>query len=188
MEMDTWDLSYEDLLLHLCLHLHHKGQQAPLLWFHELATVIQRHGPSLDWNLFMDQAQLMEQAGAVADVLKILIGEFRSTIPDPVVRQLMEQPRAVSSPSAIRRQILARSSLRGREEFALLCSLQSLQQQLLYLSVLLFPSPEYMTRRYGTSNPISLVGFYIFRFLRIVTEGVRCAVTWIAASVTARHS
>ena len=189
--IDTWILSHEDLLLHLCLHLHHKGQQAPLLWFYELAAVIRRHGATLDWNIFMNQVQLMEQTGAVADVLKLLKGAFCSTIPDPVVRQLTEQRQNHSGlpSSIIRHHILARSSLSGREELALLCSLPTVRQQLRYLSALLFPSPRYMTQRYGASTRMRLIGFYLARFFHLGTAGLRCAAAWIGFIVTTRsHS
>jgi hypothetical protein len=190
MEMDTWAMSHEDLLLHLCLHVHHKGRQAPLLWFYELAAAIRQHESTLDWNMIVDQARLMEQAGAVADVLRVLIAEFRSTVPDPVARQLTGQPQnsARDSSLMIRDRILTQSSLNGREEFALLCSLRSLPQRLRYLTALLFPSPQYMTRRYGASTFTSLVAFYIARFFRIGAEGVRCIVTWLVSANAARHS
>jgi hypothetical protein len=183
MEMDTWTLSNEDLLLHLCLHLHHKGQQAPLLWFHELDTVIRQHGPTLDWNIFMEQVQLMEQTRAVGDVLTVTMRTFHSPVPDSVVRQCTAQARDTFFPSPFlaRNQTLARSSLRGREEFALLCSLQSLPQRLRYLSALLFPSPQYMTQRYGACTFMSLLVFYFARFFHIGAEGFRCAVVWIVA-------
>jgi len=186
--IDTWSLSHEDLLLHLCLHLHHKGQQAPLLWFYELGAVIRRHGATLDWTIFLDQAQLMEQTGAVADVLTLLKREFRSAIPDAVAGQLTEQPQNHSVPSSlgIRNQILARSALSGREEFVLLCSLQTVRQQLRYLSALLFPSPQYMAQRYGASTRTGLIGFYLARIFTIGAEGLRCAIVWICTIVATR--
>lgn len=188
--IDTWTLSHEDLLLHLCLHLHHKGQQAPLLWFYELDAVIRRHGATLDWNIFMNQVQIMEQTGSIADVLTLLNGEFCSPIPDTVVRQLTEQRQnhSVLPSSIVRHQILTRSSLSGREEFALLCSLPTLRQQLQYLSTLLFPSPQYMTQRHGASTRMSLIGFYIARIFHIGAEGLRCAVVWIGTIVTTRSN
>lgn len=186
MEMDTWALSEEDLLLHLCLHLHHKGQHVPLLWFHELATLINRHGSTLNWDIVMKQAWLMEQSDRVADVLTVVRRELYSTIPNSVITQLREPPLAICSPSAIRHHLLARSFLSGREEFSLLCSLQSVRQQLRYLSALFFPSPQYMTRRYGVSTRISLIGFYIARFFHLGAEGVRCVVAWIGDIIAAR--
>ncbi len=188
--IDTWTLSHEDLLLHLCLHLHHKGRQSPLLWFCELDTVIRRHKSTLDWKVFTEQVLFMQQADAVTDVLAILKGAFHSPIPDSVVRQLTRKPSTTSAPSSftLRSKILDRTSSSGREELQLLCSLQSLHQQRRYLSALIFPSPQYMTRRYGTSTRIGVIGFYIARFFHIGAEVLRCAVAWIGTIATTRPS
>ncbi|NGZ09232.1 MAG: hypothetical protein CV088_07565 [Nitrospira sp. LK70] len=188
--INTWTLSNEDLLLHLCLHLHHKGRQAPLLWFYELHTVIQRQGSTLDWNILMQQAQLMEQTQAVYDVLTIVTETFHSPVPEVVANQFAGHVRDDSSPSSLMvcNQILTRSSLNGREEFVLLCSLESLHQQFQYLYALLFPSARFMTRRYGASTRMGLIGSYITRFFHIGAEGLRCAVAWIGTIVATRPS
>lgn len=185
--IDIWTLSHEDLLLHLCLHLHHKGQLAPLLWFCELDGTIRRHASTLDWTIFMHQTQLMEQARAVCDVLTIMLETFHSPVPESVVRQLAVD---VSSSSSLItcNLILARSSFSGREELQLLCSLESLPQQLRYLSALLFPSPQYMTRRYGASTRMNVIGFYIARLFHIGAAGLRWAVAWIGTLVSTRRS
>lgn len=186
----TWVLSDEDLLLHLCLHLHHKGRQAPLLWFYELDALIQRHGSTLDWNIFMNQARLMERTQAVCDVLTIVAETFQSPLPEALARQLAANVGETSLPSSatVHNQILARSSLSGREELALLCSLESPHQQFRYLAALLFPSAQYMRRRYGASTRMSLIGSYIARFFDIGIEGLCCSVAWIGTIVATRLS
>jgi Uncharacterised nucleotidyltransferase len=190
MEIDTWTLSHEDLLLHLCLHLHHKGRHAPLLWWYELAAVIRRYGPALDWNTVIEQAQLMQQTDVVADVLTLLTKTFESAIPSSVFSHLEAQSQHAPLPqsSILRSQILAQSSLYGREEFLLLWSIQGFQRKLRYGLALLFPSPHYMIRRYGTSTLVDLTGFYVTRLFRIAAEGFRCTATWIATAIAARHS
>ncbi len=189
MNMDIWALSQEDLLLHLCLHLHHKGEQASLLWFYELDAVVRRHGSTLDWTVFMNQTRLMEQAGAVTTVLTALKNELISPIPDFVVRRLTEHTHSSSRHSclATRTQLLSQSSLNGREEFVVLCSLQSLPQRLHYVTALVFPSPRYMARRYGASTRTGLLGFYIVRACRIGADGVRYAITWLIRIIATRH-
>lgn len=189
--IDTWSLSHEDLLLHLCLHLHHKRQHAPLLWFYELDAVINRHGATLNWAAFLDQAQLMKQSGTVADILTLMSKEFHSAIPDSVAGQLTKQPRhhAVRSSLGTHHQVLARSAFSGGEELALLCSLHTLRQQVHYLSALFFPSPQYMRQRYGASTRTGLIGCYGSRFFIIGAASLRCAIAWIGAIIATRpHS
>ena len=189
-EIDTWSLSHEDLLLHLCLHLHHKGRQAPLLWCYELDAVIRRHGATFNWNIFMEQAHVMDQARSVADVLTISMRTFHSPVPDSVVGQLLKPSRSIASlpSSVLRHQLLAQSSLNGRDEFALLCSIQGLRNKIRYVLALLFPSPQYMTRRYGASTRMSLTGFYFSRFFHLGAKGLRCAVAWVGILVATRAS
>lgn len=183
--INTWTLGREDLLLHLCLHLHHKGQQSPLLWFYELDRVIRRYSSTLDWTVFVSQMQLMEQARAVCDVLTIMTEIFHSPVPESVAGQIVAQVRDDSSGSSLTvcNQILTRSSLSGREELVLLCSLENFHQQLRYLCALFFPSPQYMTRRYGAPTLMGLIGFYIARFFHLGAAGLRCVVAWIGTVV-----
>lgn len=138
----------------------------------------------------MNQTRLMERTQAVCDVLTIVAETFHSPLPEAVAGRFAANVRDDSSPSStmVRDQILARPSLSGQEELALLCSLESLRQQFQYLAALLFPSAQYMRRRYGASTRMSLIGSYIARFFHIGVEGLRCAVAWIGTIVTTRSS
>ena len=189
MDMDTWTLSQADLLLHLCLHLLHKGEHAPLLWYYELDTLIRQTGSSLDWNVFVHQAQAMGQASLIADVLATLMHHFHSTIPDLTMSRLLHLSRPSPSilPRPLRDHMLAQSSLNGREEFALLCSLQGLRPKIQYAYALLFPSPQYMTQRYGLSSLMGLVSSYICRVCHLFWEGYKWAAAWWAAALAMRQ-
>ncbi len=183
MDIDIHCLSWEDLILHLCLHIQHKGRQAPLLWFYELDLLTRRHELRLDWHVFIEQVRLMEQSTAIAEVLRALVETFRSSIPHSVVERLTDLHRSSSS-SQVRKidnGILARSLPNSGEEFALLSTLGTFKDKLRYIVSLVFPSPQYMTRRYGTSTPAQLVGWYLARVGQIGVEGFRFLFTWITA-------
>lgn len=190
MDIDIHCLSWEDLILHLCLHIQHKGRQAPLLWFYELDSVIRRHEACLDWNVFLEQVRLMEQSTAIAEVLTALVETFRSPIPHSVVEHLTDPHRSSSSSGVhkIDKGIQARSLPNSGEELALLSTLGTFNDKLRYILSLVFPSPQYMTRRYGTSAPAKLVGWYLARLGRIGVEGFRFAVTWITTVRKTRHN
>lgn len=190
MDLEILCLSCEDLMLHLCLHIQHKGRQAPLLWFYELDTLIRRQEANLDWNAIIEQGRLMEQSAAIADVLTALTKTFHSPIPDSVVERL-DDPRRNSSSSlcsVIDHVILVQSLPNSGEEFALLATLGTFKDKLRYILSLVFPAPRYMIRRYGTSTPAKLVGWYLARLFRIGAEGFRFAVTWITTVRGTRHS
>ncbi|NGZ03015.1 MAG: hypothetical protein CV090_08195 [Nitrospira sp. WS238] len=189
-DLDIHCLRAEDLVLHLCLHVQHKGRQAPLLWFYELDTLIRRHETSLDWNVFIEQVRLMEQSAATADVLTVLANTFHSPILDSVVKQLTDPPSKSSSSRfcMIDKEILVQSLPNSGEEFAMLTSLQDFKDRLRYTLSLVFPSPQYMTRRYGTSAPVRLAGRYLARLCRIGVEGFRFALIWITSVRRTRHN
>jgi hypothetical protein len=189
MDIDTRTLSQADLLLHLCLHLLHKGEHSPLLWYYELDTVIRQKRSPLDWNVFVHQAQEMGQAGLIADVLATLMHHFHSTIPDSIISRLLRPSRSSPSilPRPTRDHMLAQSSLNGREEFALLCSLQGLRPKIQYVYALLFPSPKYMAQRYGLSSPMGLISSYIARVRHLSWQGCKWAFAWLLAALATRH-
>jgi hypothetical protein len=189
MGMDTWTLSQADLVLHLCLHLLHKSEHTPLLWYYELDTLISQKRSLLDWNVFVHQAQAMGQAGLIADVLATLIHHFHSTIPDPIMSRLLRpsRPSPSISPHPMRDHMLAQSSLNGREEFALLCSLQGVRPRIQYAYALLFPSPQYMAQRYGLSSPMGLISSYITRVCHLFREGCKWAAAWLVAALATRQ-
>lgn len=183
-------LSCEDLILHLCLHIQHKGRQAPLLWFYELDTLIRQHEAKLDWNIIIEQVRLMEQSAAIADVLTVSAKTFHSPILDSVAEQLIDPPRHSPSPlfSVIDKETLAQSLPNSGEEFALLATLGTFKDKFRYILSLVFPTPQYMIRRYGTSAPVKLVGWYLTRLFRIGAEGYRFVVIWITIVCGTRHN
>ena len=189
LDMDTETLSQSDLLLHLCLHLLHKGEHSPLLWYYELDKLICRHDLSLDWNVFVDQAQAMGQVGLIAEVLATVRHHFHSPIPDSVMSRLLGSSRHASStsPRPMQDHLLTHSSLNGREEFALLYSLHGLRPKAQYAFALIFPSPQYMAQRYGVSGPMGLISAYINRAFHIFWEGGKWSVAWLVAARATRQ-
>lgn len=190
MNRETWALGQEDLLLHLCLHLLHKGEHAPLLWYYELDRLIRQQHSRLDWNIFVHHAQERGQANLIADVLATLMYHFHSTIPDSIMRRFLSPSRPSHSIPLrpIRDHMLAQPSLYGREEFALLCSLQGFRQKIHYTYALLFPSVQFMTQRYGLSSPMGLIRSYISRACCLLWQGSKWASAWLLATLAARQS
>lgn len=186
-EIDT--LSSADLLLHLCLHLLHKGRHAPLLWYYEADRLIRNAHEAPDWHVVADQARMMGQSGLIAEVLRTLAHYFHSPIPETVLTGLGDPSESTVSPAArrVHARLLMHPSLNGREEFALLCSLPGLLQKLRYALALLLPSPRYMTQRYSLSHPIYLPGAYLGRAYRLLEDGYRWTAAWITAALTTRR-
>lgn len=175
--IDTWLLSHEDLLVHLCFHILHQGENTPLLWWYELDLFIRQTRASLNWDMV---ATIAEQAGQpffVAEVLRTLHERFQTAVPQSALTRMAA--RASASPAT--NLLVTAPRLNGREEFAQFMSLPDFHAKARYALGLLFPSPAYMVRRYGVRTRARLGIAYLARMLALGREGLR----WTRALLSA---
>jgi hypothetical protein len=189
LDIETATLCHADLLVHLCLHLLHKGTHAPLLWYYELDRLIRLGGDSMSWEVVIAQAREMDQAGLIAEVLTTVVHRFHSPVSESILKDLLEPSAGTASRSTrpMSEQMLTHSSLHGREEFAVLCSLRNLLPKVHYAAALLFPSPSYMAQRYGLSGFRKLPLAYFLRAYHLLGNGCRWAIAWIRAALSPRQ-
>ena len=189
LDFETATLCHADLLVHLCLHLLHKGTHTPLLWYYELDRLIRLEGDSLSWEVVIAQAREMDQAALIAEVLTTVVHQFHSPVSELILKDLLEPSAGTAShsPRPMREQLLTHSSLHGREEFAVLCSLHGLRPKVRYAAALLFPSPSYMVQRYGLSGFRKLPLAYFLRAYHLFGNGCRWAIAWIQAAFSQRQ-
>ena len=188
-DIETTTLSHADLLLHLCLHLLHKGTQTPLLWYYEVDRLIRRGGDSLNWNVVIAQAREMGQAGLIAEVLTAIVHRFHSPVSESILKDQLASSAEMTAafPRPMSEQMLTHSSLHGREEFAVLCSLRGLRSKIRYAAALLFPSPSYMAQRYRLGSPLQLPLAYLLRASCLLANSCRWGIAWIQAALSARQ-
>lgn len=140
--MKTLLLNRTDLLLHLCFHLVHKRDHAPLLWWYELALLIRREPASIDWAQFLHMAKQTGQGELLGETLGEVRALFRSSVPEPVMEQLAVQPERTSR-NFLRRRLtpLLRgdSCMDGRESLAQLLVLKGFPAKWRYACGILFP-------------------------------------------------
>lgn len=175
--IDTWLLSHEDLLVHLCFHILHQGEDTPLLWWYELDLFIRQTRASLNWET---ATLVAEQAGRpffVAEVLRTLHERFQTPVPQPVLARLT----ARASASPVTNLLVTAPRLNGREEFAQFASLSGFHAKARYALGLLFPSPAFMVRRYGVHTRARMGIAYLTRMLSLGWEGLR----WTRALLSA---
>lgn len=173
-------LGCEDLVLHLCLHLIHRGGSAPLLWFYELDRLLRQSRETLDWSVL---TTLSRQAG-VAELLLEGLGRlkelFDSSIPDQVLDTL-RTPTPPSRSGPVRGPIEHRlagflageSRTDGLESLTLLLSIKGLRARMRYALALLFPSPEFMRLHYGLSSRSQIGCCYLGRIAYFAWEGLK---------------
>ena len=182
--IDTWLLSDEDLLMHLCFHILHQGDKTPLLWWHELDLLIRRVGASLGWDTITATAGQTGQALLVLEVLQTLRDRFHSPIPHSTLTRLS----AGSSRAPLATLLVHSTTLSGREEFAQFVSLPGFRARLRYALGLLCPAPDYMIRRYGVRGRIRLGIAYVTRLLCLTWEGLRWTIALLNAARSAKAS
>lgn len=193
--VETWLLDPVNLLVHLCLHLIHQGEHVPLLWFYEIDRLIRQENAALDWA---EVSRLARQSG-----LELLLAEalgqvkvlFESPIPEHVLSQLRAQ-RAPHRAWVVGRSLESRvlgllaggSRMDGCEEFAMFFTLKGFRAKLRYALALLFPSPEFMLRRYRGSTRKQLGLWYVARVMHLSWEGLKWVADLLGSMRTPRQS
>lgn len=189
--VDTLLLSRTDLLLHLCFHLLHKGEQAPLLWWYELALVIRQEPDALDWTQVLHIAGQSGQGELLAGLLSKLHALFGSPIPAPIFAQL-KAPSESASRNFLHRRLTSLlrgdSGVDGRESLAHLLTMKGFQAKWRYACGILFPSSEFMRAHYGLSGRPWLGFRYMARLLYFLWEGGKGLVGLVAIRPTPRQS
>ena len=193
--VDTWLLSRADLLVHLCFHLIHRGDSAPLLWFYELDRLLRQEKTALDWRQVVLIARQTGLELFLAEVLGKVKGLFDSPIPEHVLSQLRAQPMphpawAVgrSVESRVVRMMAGGSRVDGLESFALLFTIEGLRAKVRYALALLFPSPEFMLLHYGLSSRKQLGLCYLGRVVHLCWEALKRIGGLLVTSRTPRQS
>ena len=168
--VETWLLSREDLLINLCWHLHHKGADAPLLWWHELDSLLCRHASAIDWPRLVSTIGPGAPAGLLANVLATLVHEFRSPIPGQAITELSKSALILMPHST--RLFTGPLAVDGVESLAQFFAIKGLRARAAYAWALLVPSREFMIRHCGVETPARLSLCYGLRGLSL---------TWSAA-------
>ncbi|MDD5559566.1 nucleotidyltransferase family protein [Candidatus Methylomirabilis sp.] len=190
VDVDTWLLSREDLLVHLCCHLIHRGESASLLWLYEIDRLLRQEKATRDWPQVISLAQETGLALFVVEVLGKVKGLFDSPIPDDVLSQLRAQRRpqpARAVESQLARLLMGESRLDGGESFAMLFTIKGMRAKLRYAVAILFPSPEFMRLQYGLSTRWQLPLAYLTRFFHLSWEGLKGVVGLFLSRRTPRQ-
>ena len=155
---DVSILSPNNHLLHLCghLHLHHQGKE--LLWLHDIALLLVEYKNDIDWETVIKDAQIY---GLVIP-LQLTLAEISKNWYVPLQSDLVGQILRLVPSKYEKNHYRRITRLKRPAGSRLLDDLQSLPtkwQKLHFGWINLFPSPEYMRRRYKIRH-LSLIPFY----------------------------
>jgi hypothetical protein len=172
--VDTSVLSPADLFLHLALHVIHRGDTAPLLWYYELDRFFRLNRTTIDWGQMVDAAAGQERL--LLEVFDRLVDLVQSPIPTDVRSEAARRAVDFSSPvrpSRLSKILLGESQVDGAESFALFFCIRGLRRKLRYAAGLLFPSPQFMRLEYGVPSSQSLIFCYVSRISFLVKQAFK---------------
>lgn len=157
-------LAPEALLLYLCGHLtlHHAHGSANMLWYQDIAEVVNHCRDSLDWPLIFARAAKYHLVLPLQTVLHRLTTDWGLTLPPDVsagLDALVPSPdeHALAVEKAAPRPVI-------RRFWNDLASTRGWSARLRYAWIQLFPSPAYMRHRYGITRGCLIPLCYPYRW------------------------
>lgn len=162
-------LSPEHELLHLCGHLmlHHRG--VGLLWWNDIAELIDHNHDRLDWDRLLVEAENLSVVLPLQAIMPEITERWAASVPQDFLNRLAalvpqeEEERVYEQLTAENRPPAQRllADLRGMPE-------RRMRARFLYQN--LFPSAAYMDERYGISRPCMRPIYYLMRWQKGIVE------------------
>jgi len=156
-------LDTEPLILYLSGHLalHHGSKD--WIWMLDLAYIINLHQGRMDWSLLLAKAQELELVLPLQSTLPELKIAWRVPVPDEVLMQLENlKPSAKEVDMARQAMVHARGS--GKRFIDDIRAFDDPEEKNRFIFQRVFPSPDYMIRRYKIRNKVALPAYYLYRW------------------------
>lgn len=161
----TLTLSAEDHLLYLCWHYRFHGFTR-LLWLYDLAVLLRRCGPTLDWQALLHQAKQLRLATTLYYCLSWCRDLFAVEISAPVFARLRPPAlsRFVVERVALSDLVTALATAEGKSRRIVAHrAMVDSTAGLLYAGLrTLFPSPAAMGQRYMEHSRLPLRLFFVY--------------------------
>ncbi len=157
-------LGAEALLLHLCSHmmLHHQGKE--LLWLHDVAEVLTRFGSTLEWETLLDKAQEYDLVLPMQHIITSVTQQWQIALSPGILEKLnglQPSPRELK----VFNWLTTAERPVAQRFWVDLATTTSWRRRLDYAWQNIFPSPDYMRRRYTINRPLLLPLYYPYRWL-----------------------
>lgn len=158
-------LGPEALLLHLCGHLTLHHQATGLLWWNDIAEVLERERDAIDWPALLSRTCEYGLLLPLRTVLARVATEWQAPVPPAVLEALHAQSASPTEQRVFEELNAGQRTARDRF-LSDLNSMAGWRQRLRFARTSLFPSPSYMRRRYRIRHPLWLPFYYPYRWLR----------------------
>jgi len=171
---DVFILGLEDFLLHLCTHMntHFLKGETQLIWWCDIAKMLERYGKELDWDYVIRIAGKQKVEGIIYRILHATNRLFDGRIPMDVLRRLKSDDAVLSINDILYPTGELMKRKKSREINAFLSrtwKLRSVNDKFCYVFRSVFPCKNYMIYRYSITRPICVYYYYLVR----VCIGVR---------------
>lgn len=173
---NTFILGAEDFLLHLCLHLNHhfKTGTHRLIWWYDIAEVLERYQRELDWNYAIRIAKEHRVEEVIHSILCVINERFHADVPAEVLSQLKNGGIVISI-----NDVLHPARVRDRELVSLsswlsaISRIPSIHSKIHYLFRWVFPSREFMIHHYSLARPNRVCFYYFVRIGEAIAKAVK---------------
>lgn len=183
--VDTLQLSPEDCLLNLCLHLMHHRAAAPVQWLAEIDRLIRQQAEHFRWELVQETAFRAGVGRLAAQALRRAHAAHATPLPVGCLEAL-EQARP--GRASLAERISEQAGVEGRESLAMFFALRGCRARWRYAWALLVPSAEFMRLHYGLATRRQVGWWYLKRFGRLCLEAGKGLWQGLSGSLARRSS
>jgi hypothetical protein len=176
-DVDALKLAPEDLLQHLCLHLdqHLRSGAIPLRWYCDIAEVIQHYEEEIDWNYLVQQSKNYGIEDPMYQGVYIVSNYLGSFVSAHVLHDLKPANVDCDNIDDLFRISLGGTVKKGKEGmgyFRMITKVDGIVNKAHLLFDAVFPSKEYMMRRYSIKNKKLIYVYYLSRFGTVLRSGL----------------
>jgi hypothetical protein len=163
-DTETRVLGHEAQILHLCSHLaiHHANKG--LLWFHDIALLIQTYEANIDWNLLIEQAVRYDLVWPLQKIISRVVNEWQVDISQEVVDRILSLDISENEQRVLERRRLDTGPV-ARRFYTDLSEIPGFLSKIRYGLLHFFPSSTYMMHRYNIPHSSLLPLYYPYRWL-----------------------
>ena len=175
--IDALILGPEDMLLHLCLHLdrHRINERSTaLIWWFDVARVLEHHQGELDWDYVMRVAEKHQARRAIYHLLHLVNRWFDGPVPANVLSWPEGCGRTISINDVLRftkGPILDPRKPELDSFLSYISRVPSIHDKIYHILRGVFPCREYVMHRYSKA-PAKSIYFCYFAHMRVVATRV----------------
>lgn len=181
---DTLVLGYEDLLLHLCLHINahlRVDKSSRLIWWYDIAKLLDHYQKELDWDYIIGITRKYKVEATICRMLRTISKWFDGDVPADVLDRFKNDGVAMSLgnilyPAGYTEE--ERKKTRSRDmDINLVASsisvMLSTDSKIRYLFRTIFPSRKYIMQHYSVTRPGLVWFYYLVRIKKLTKRAAR---------------